>query len=219
MGRQSRWAFERGALWAAVLDGPAPELVAPRRQADLAEIPPEGAGLLVASMGVDPAVVQRRFAAGVRCFAALIEGRVAAYGWVSQGSAWVGEMERTFRLVPGEVYIWDCVTLPDYRGQRLYTALLSFMLAALRAEGVRRAWIGASLDNQSSGSGIANAGFRPVVWAIYGRLFRLSTLWIGRYRSVAPQEVVAARRIMIGEHERRLGPVVIGIARVLRDTL
>ena len=212
MGGQRLWAFERGALWVADLDGPPHAPLAPRRPADLAEVPPEDAALLAASMGVEPAIVERRFAAGARCFAALVDGQIAAFGWVSRGSAWVGELERAFRLAPGEVYIWDCVTLPAYRGQRLYTALLSCMLATLRTEGVRRAWIGASLDNQSSMRGIGKAGFRPVVWAIYGRLFRLYAFWIGGYRRVPPRDVAGARWIMIGDHEQGIGPLVIGIA-------
>ena len=212
LDRPSPWAFERGALWAADVQGPRPAHVAPRRPAEFGEVSRAHADLVAHRVRLAPERVQQRFAEGARCFAAHVEGQIAACGWVSQGSAWVGELERRLRLARGEVYIWDCVTLPAYRGQRLYPALLSCLLVTLRTEGVRRAWIGASLDNAASTQGIATAGFRPVVWARYGRLGRLYALWIGGYRQVPPQDIAAARAVMDSAHEARLGPVVLGLA-------
>ena len=52
------------------------------------------------------------------------------------------------RLAPGEVYIWDCATLPAYRGQGLYPALLAHIVKELSAEGLRRAWIGADTGSE-----------------------------------------------------------------------
>ena len=213
MGGQRRSAFERGALWEARLDGPASARVSPRLPADFHEVRPEDGALVAPSMGVDPAILQRRFEGSRRCFAAAVDGRVAAYGWVSYGGEWVGELERRFRLKAGEVYIWDCVTLPEYRGQGMYSALLSFILDTLRAEGQQRAWIGASLDNRVSQSGMANAGFRPVVWAIYGRIFGLHAFWVAGYHGVSRQTIADARWLMSSEHERVCGPLLIWMSQ------
>jgi ribosomal protein S18 acetylase RimI-like enzyme len=115
------------------------------------EARPEDAGPLAEAMGArDQTVVEQRFAGARRCFAAWDGSRVAAYGWASQGDEYVGELERTFRLQAGEAYIWDCATLPEYRGRRLYSALLDYMVAELRGAGAGRIWIGASLDNLPS---------------------------------------------------------------------
>jgi len=137
--RRRIWAFERGTLWAND-PGAAPHApVVPRRAVAYHEVHPEDAPPLAEAMGErDRTVVEGRFAGARRCFAAWDGGRIAAYGWASQGHEYVGEMERTFRLQTGEAYIWDCATLPEYRGQRLYSALLDYMVAELRRAGVGR---------------------------------------------------------------------------------
>jgi ribosomal protein S18 acetylase RimI-like enzyme len=117
----------------------------------------------------------------------------------------------------GEVYIWNCATLPEYRGQRLYSALLSYMLAQLRAEGVPRAWIGAALANRASVNGIVIAGFQPVIRVAYARLFNVHYMWVTRSPEAPRRLVAAARRIVITGREWTLGPLVLGTGASLQD--
>ncbi len=63
---------------------------------------------------------------------------------------------------PGDAYIWDCATLPDYRGRGIYPALLLYILDELRADGLHRAWIGADTGSVASQKGIIRAGFQPI---------------------------------------------------------
>jgi ribosomal protein S18 acetylase RimI-like enzyme len=114
-------------------------------------------------------------------------------------------------MAPDEAYIWDCVTLPTYRGRGLYSALLAYMLAELREAGVRRTWIGASLDNQASIKGFMNAGFQPAIKLIYGRLLALRCAWVIAYPGTPEPLVAAAKRLIIAEEERMLGPLMVGI--------
>src|SRR5205085_7281086 len=115
------------------------------------------------AMGLpDPAPVLERFAGGRRCYVALVDGAIAGYGWVSFEEEAISELGMSFRLASDEVYIWDCASLPAYRGQRLYPALLSHMLTDLREEGLHRAWIGADSVSLASQKGIILAGFQPV---------------------------------------------------------
>ncbi|HKZ86534.1 MAG TPA: GNAT family N-acetyltransferase [Anaerolineae bacterium] len=205
------WAFERGTLWAVELDRQTPAPVPPRVAAVFREAHRESAELLAAAMGLphsEPVV--RRFTTGRRCFAAWVSDRIAAYGWVSQAAECIGELEREIQLLPGEAYIWDCVTLPSYRRQRLYSALLSHIVARLRSESVQRVWIGSSLDNRASIRGFANAGFRPVVTLVYARLFELCGLGAIRHRTAPHQLVNAARRVLITDREHWWGPVAVG---------
>lgn len=205
------WAFERGTLWAVELDRQTPSSVPPRLAAVFGEIHRESAQLLATAMGLpQPEPVLRRLAAGRRCFGAWIEGRIAAYGWVSQAAECIGELEREIQLPAGEAYIWDCVTLPPYRRQRLYSALLSHIIARLRSERMQRVWIGSSLDNQASIRGFANAGFQPVVSLVYARLFELRGLWMIRHRSAPDHLVHAARRSLTADGENWWGPVAVG---------
>ncbi len=205
------WAFERGTLWVAELDGEIASPVPPGIAAIFGEVHRESAELLAAAMGLsDPEPVVRRFATGRRCFATWVADRIAAYGWVTQGVECIGELERKIHMLPGEAYIWDCVTLPPYRRQRLYSALLSHILAALRRESMQRAWIGSSLGNRPSIRGFANAGFQPVITLLHARLFNLRCAWMIGYRAVPGPLVVAARRALTMEREHVWGAVVVG---------
>src|SRR3989304_5586640 len=73
-----------------------------------------------------------------------------------------GLLTLRLRLLPGEAYIWDCVTLPAFRQNYLYSALLVFILGELRSGKLCRVWIGADLEDVASQRGIARAGFKPV---------------------------------------------------------
>lgn len=207
------WAFERGSLWTIELTERAVVPAWPRVAASLGEVHRENVGPLTAAMGVsssDP--ILRRFATGRRCFAARVSDQLAAYGWVSQAAECIGEQEREIRLQLDEAYIWDCATLPAYRRQRLYSALLSYIVAQLRGDGARRIWIGSSLDNRPSLQGFANAGFRPVVTLIYMRLFSLRCSWFIGHPTAPAELVGAARRALVADHERVIGPALFSLS-------
>ena len=202
MPLQSLWAYEHGVLWALDVDGDgAPAGPArPRAPAIFAEATSATAGALATAMGLTrPDEIQRRFDAGSRCFVARIGGAFAAYGWVSEGEERIGELERSLRMRPGEAYIWDCATLAPYRRQGIYSALLVYIVATLRREGVHRLWIGTALQNRPSLKGFANAGFQPVVTIRYIRLLGLSYSWLGDVAGAPPALVADARRALTSE--------------------
>ena len=153
-----------GTFWILELDRPLPPAVVPRVPATFMRIGPEVAGELVQAMGFDdPAIILQRFAIGRHCYAARVDGKLAAYGWVTFDEEAIGELGLRFRLKAGEAYIWDCATLPPYRRQHLYTALLSYIVSELRGAGLCRVWIGADMDNIVSQKGMALAGFQPAI--------------------------------------------------------
>lgn len=151
-----------GTFWVLELDRPLPPAIVPRIPATFMRNGPEEE--LVQAMGLDvPAIMLQRFATGRHCYAARVDGKLAAYGWVTFDEEAIGELGLRFRLKAGEAYIWDCATLPAYRGQLLYPALLSYIVSELDAAGLRRVWIGADMDNLVSQKGMALAGFQPAV--------------------------------------------------------
>jgi len=191
-----------GIVWVFDMDWPAPPGLAPLLPATFARLGPESAGPLAEAMGQPPEEVLRRFEAGKRCYAAQAAGALAAYGWVSFVEERVGELRLRLRLLPGEAYIWDCATLPAYRRQRLYTALLAHILDELRAEGLCRAWIGADADNVASQQGIARAGFQPVADLVVDWALAIRTLWVCG-RPGAPEPLVAeVRRVFLGDRDK-----------------
>lgn len=160
----SEQAQPAGTFWALALDGPAPPACAPRVEARFERAGPEDAPALTQAMGKRSLMpVQRRFAAGKHCYVARVAGEIAAYGWVTFEEEVIGELRLRLRMGPGEAYIWDCATLPAYRGQRLYPALLSHVVSELRAARLRLAWIGANTENVASQKGFILAGFQPVM--------------------------------------------------------
>jgi len=154
-------------------------------------------------MGPDsaPEIRARLHAGRIGC-GAWVEGVLAAYGWISFHEETIGELNLRMHLLPGEAYIWDCATLPAYRGQRLYSALLVFMWDELRAEHVTRVWIGADLENEPSQRGIERAGFKRVADLAEARAAGKRMVWAVPYPG-APESLVAeARRAFLGDREK-----------------
>ncbi len=140
------------------------------------------------------AEIERRLAAGRRAYVVCAEGSVVAYGWVSFGDEQIAELERTIRVGPGEAYVWDCATLPAWRGRGLYPALLQAVARDLAAEGVGWVWVAAKADNAASLRGFVKAGYRRIARIRYARLLiwrRLAVL--GDPDAPAPQ-LASARR-------------------------
>lgn len=96
--------------------------------------------------------------------------------------------------------LWDCATLPAYRGQRLYPALLSHIVGELRAAGLRLAWIGANTENVASQKGFLLAGFQPVLDFFLARA--AGSQGQLQARPNAPEALVqAARRAVVTQAE------------------
>lgn len=148
-------------------------------------------------MGTTPEAVAARLGSGRRSYAARVDGQLAAYCWASFDDEAIGEQGLTLRLRSGEAYLWDCATLPAYRRQGLYSALLAHALAALRAEGLRLVWIGADLDNVPSHGGIERAGFRPVA-DLYRGQNAASVLYVKGCPGAPAEWVDGARWALLG---------------------
>ncbi len=190
-----------GTIWVANLDEARPFSV-PGLPAAFGQAGPEAAPALAAAGQTRPAEVLRRFAAGRRCYAAWVAGQVAAFGWVSLDEEFVGELNLRLRLLPGEAYVWDCVTSPPFRRHHLYTALLDYILSDLRAQPLCRAWIGANLDNLPSQQGIARAGFRRVADVLVARVLTLRQVWVWGYPGIPERLVADARRAFLGNRDQ-----------------
>ncbi len=188
-----------GTLWLLKLDSSLGELPAARipvvfHRADVAD-----ASELARCMGLDdPAPVLQRLQSGRHCHLARFDAQPVAYGWISFQEERIGELGLDVRLEPGEAYIWDCGTLQTYRRQRLYTALLSYMLGELHTAAYQRVWIGMDADNLPSQRGVALVGFQPVV-----EIVRAET---GGYasracRGASEQDAVDAHYALFGDYD------------------
>lgn len=205
------WTSERGTLWALETVGNLPPLPPVPPEVEFKEVGDAEATALAAAMNQDsPTLVRQRLHTGRRAFALAAGSEIVSYCWVTCGPEYVGELEREFQLLQDEAYIWDCATVPAWRGKGCYSALLGRIVHRLDSEGVARIWIGASRQNRPSIRGFANAGFQPVVDVAYHRLYRLTFFWIDRPLSNGHSLVSSAYRILLAERERRFGQLAIG---------
>ena len=122
--------------------------------------PEHDAEALVRLTGLEPAEVTARLEAGHRAYIARLGGVAVASGWVATLAASIGELELAFAVTSGDRYLWDFVTLADWRGRGIYPRLLQAILAQEAAD-ARRFWVINAPENAASAAGIAKAGFRP----------------------------------------------------------
>ena len=191
-----------GTIWVLDLDEPV-SIARPLIEATFCRVGAEYAPVLAEAMHANsPAEVLKRFESGRRCFTAQVDGKLAAYGWVSVEEEIIGELNLLVRLLPGETYIWDCATLPDFRQKHLYSGLLSYILGELRAESLCRVWIGADIENTASQRGMARAGFHHAANLVIERVFAMRMVWVQGQPGIPENVVEEARRAFIGNRDK-----------------
>ena len=121
---------------------------------------------------------------------------------MSFNEEYVGELNLRLTLLPGEAYIWDCATLPAFRRNYLYGALLVYILGELRSENLCRVWIGADFDNVASQRGIARAGFQQVADLVVARVLALRSVWVQGRPNVPDGLVAEARRAFLNNRDK-----------------
>jgi ribosomal protein S18 acetylase RimI-like enzyme len=191
-----------GLFWTLRLDGSLPAAAEPRVPATFLRVGPEVAGELAAAMEfADPAPVLQRFRLGRHCYIGRSESRLVTYGWITFDEELIGGLDLRVRLLPAEAYIWDCATLPGYRGQHLYPALLAHMQRELQHAGYRRIWIGMDADNLASQAGVARAGFRHVIDILQVCNTPARTFLARPVPGASQEDVQAARYALFGDRE------------------
>jgi len=190
-------------FWAADLRaaGPPPARSAVR----VDEVTTVSAPAVAAAMGGEGDLVAQRMARACRCFGAWLGPEVAAYGWLSAGPEWIGELGLEVRPGHREAYVWNCVTLPASRRKGVFQALLLCIAAHVKREGLVRLWIGSV--NGVGEKAIAQAGFVPVLrFRTMSLQFRLGGLRWLQVRAVEDVEagLMAAALGVLGRGGRPL---------------
>lgn len=110
--------------------------------------------------------VARRLAVGREAFVGEVEtfvGKlIVTYGWVALTAEPLGDTGFSFEPPPGDAYLYDFATIPEYRGRGFYPALLRYILGELAGRGIGRAWITTAPGNHTSVRSIKRAGFALV---------------------------------------------------------
>jgi len=92
--------------------------------------------------------VEERFRQGQICFAAISPaGRIVHTRWCAPAGANISELGRDIVPPPGEIYVYDSYTRPEFRGLGASSALLVFVLEALAEMGYSRLHAFVKADN------------------------------------------------------------------------
>lgn len=124
------------------------------------------------------------------CFGAVVNGRLACYGWYAlhsieaENNSATGEAKSGIALSFGDNYAfrYKGFTHPDFRGQRLYSLTAEHAAIALRHQGIdyvlsTAEWVNFSALKSSYRSGYRQLGWLAVLhvagfrWVHYPRLF------------------------------------------------
>jgi GNAT superfamily N-acetyltransferase len=192
-----------GTIWTLNLDEPVPG-VTPLMPVMFRRVGTDLLPALVSAMdGPSSEGLLKRFEKGRRCYTAWVGDQIASYGWVSFEEEDIGELNLCVRLPPGEVYIWDCATIPAFRRNHLYTALLGYIIQELRVEGLCRAWIGADFENKPSQQGMTRAGFHHVADLVVAHgVPAIQQIWVQGQPGVPEPIVAEARRAFLNDRPR-----------------
>ncbi len=141
-----------------------------------------------AENGLDAALADELATGGNFCFAALTEGRLAAYGWYALGAVDPRHSGGvTLGLPEGAAYFYNGFTRPEFRGRHLYGAMMEQGLRALAERGVRGVLASVGWTNWAALQSCRRLGFRDLgLFASVGR---------GRWRLMFPPRAAKRRGI------------------------
>ena len=124
----------------------------------------------------DRALFLKRFNEGHRCFMGIEEstGRLTNYRWVNTSAAFIPELDRYLILRPGEVYIYDLNTLPEFRKRGIDAWTRYYTYNYLRESGFKKILAYIHGDNQ------------PSLQASRHLLKRIGRIWYVQFRGCAP---------------------------------
>jgi hypothetical protein len=90
---------------------------------------------------------------------AFYQSQPVSYLFATTKDCWVGEVNDWLIVKPQEVYLYDAFTQPAYRGNHIYSTLISSAADFFRKKSYSYALIFTSTHNVSSTQGIERCGF------------------------------------------------------------
>lgn len=115
------------------------------------------------------------------CYAIFEKEILAAFSWVSIGDVPAefnhnGDLQAGLPIsMPEDTgFVHNVLVMPEYRGKRLYGAMMSAMELPLRARGVRRLLLTTDATNENSLRAVRRMGFQELGTAWIFRLGRLT---------------------------------------------
>lgn len=107
----------------------------------------------------NPEQFARRRAEGAVCFAAVAGDRVVGATWARPGGGWCDYLERPVQLPDDEVYLFDTMVAPAWRGRRVAACIASDQIRWYGERGMSRLVAVVLPENAASRRARARTGF------------------------------------------------------------
>ena len=121
-----------------------------------------------------PPAIHRRFDRGDQCFIARHQGVIVNACWAAEGAVWIPYLNCRIELAPGEAYVYDHYTAPNFRGHHVPLVRAVFMLHHYRDRGYHRLAAIVIPENKPAFGSFERSGYR--------RIGRIGSLRIGPWR-------------------------------------
>jgi ribosomal protein S18 acetylase RimI-like enzyme len=133
---------------------------------------------------IDLEAVQTRFRYGQTCYIALDQGRLIYFVWVSTYDVPKCLTSYFVKLKPGEVCMYHALCLPEYRGRKIHSSIMSLRLNDLQGKSFDKAYVDCRINNMPQMNTLQKHGFE-----IYKRVFVLTVAGIRFYFPLHKTEV------------------------------
>jgi SAM-dependent methyltransferase len=98
----------------------------------------------------DGSALRRRLRDGHRCFVARHDGRIIHASWVATGLARIDYLNIEINLAAGDMYLYEMMTSPEFRGRKVTLPAMARMLKDLRGMGCQRLFLVIVPGNESA---------------------------------------------------------------------
>jgi GNAT superfamily N-acetyltransferase len=141
---------------------------------------------------LDQNMIDERLRRGHECHAILIDGEVAQSSWVASGeSAWVGYLGCEIELGARDIYVYEFLVHPSYRGRKLFPAALSRLVTEYRGRGYERIIWGSVPENARAVAVACRWPFRPLGVIGYWRIGRSRKYFTSIPEAARPPDISA----------------------------
>ena len=117
-------------------------------------------GLIARLTSLSQSEINARIQTGHHPYIAFMEKTPVAYGWVATREASISGFQFFFTIPAKNCYLWNFLTLPEWRGRGIYPHFLQAIIHQERL--ANHFWIGYEPGNEASARGISKAGFHVV---------------------------------------------------------
>ncbi len=122
---------------------------------------------------VEPTIIQQRSTRGDKIFVAYHQSRPVAYLFATTKQCWVEEIQNSFVVAEGEVYLYDTFTNVAYRRNRICSFLITNVVQFFKVRKFCYALIFSRASNVQSMRAIERAGFEDYESIYYYNLLGL----------------------------------------------